>query len=24
MGLFFFVLDWILTWMTRFLGGTPG
>jgi preprotein translocase subunit SecE len=24
MGLFFFVLDWILTWMTRFLGGTSG
>ncbi len=24
MGLFFFVLDWILTWMTRVLGGTPG
>ena len=24
MGLFFFVLDWILTWMTRFLGGTTG
>ena len=24
MGLFFFVLDLILTWMTRFLGGTPG
>src|ERR1700722_12926102 len=24
MGVFFFVLDWILTWMTRFLGGTPG
>jgi preprotein translocase subunit SecE len=24
MGLFFFVLDWVLTWMTRFLGGTPG
>jgi preprotein translocase subunit SecE len=24
MGLFFFVLDWILTWMTRFLGGGPG
>src|ERR1700733_7070850 len=24
MGFFFFVLDWILTWMTRFLGGTPG
>src|SRR5258708_31699755 len=21
---FFFVLDWILTWMTRLLGGTPG
>jgi preprotein translocase subunit SecE len=24
MGLFFFVLDWALTWMTRFLGGTSG
>jgi preprotein translocase subunit SecE len=24
MGLFFFVLDWILTWMTRLLGGTSG
>jgi len=24
MGVFFFVLDWILTWMTRLLGGTPG
>jgi preprotein translocase subunit SecE len=24
MGLFFFFLDLILTWMTRFLGGTPG
>ena len=24
MGLFFFVLDWVLTWMTRFLGVTPG
>jgi hypothetical protein len=24
MGVFFFVLDWILTWMTRFLGGTTG
>ena len=24
MGLFFFFLDWILTWMTRFLGGTTG
>ena len=24
MGLFFFVLDWFLTLMTRFLGGTPG
>ncbi|HEX3915261.1 MAG TPA: preprotein translocase subunit SecE [Steroidobacteraceae bacterium] len=24
MGLFFFVLDWVLTMMTRFLGGTPG
>jgi preprotein translocase subunit SecE len=24
MGLFFFVLDLILTWMTRFLGGTTG
>jgi preprotein translocase subunit SecE len=24
MGLFFFVLDWVLTWMTRFLGGTSG
>jgi preprotein translocase subunit SecE len=24
MGLFFFVLDWILTAMTRFLGGTSG
>jgi preprotein translocase subunit SecE len=24
MGLFFFVLDLMLTWMTRFLGGTPG
>ncbi len=24
MGLFFFVLDWILTWMTRFLGGQTG
>jgi preprotein translocase subunit SecE len=22
MGVFFFVLDWILTWMTRFLGGS--
>ena len=24
MGFFFFVLDWALTWMTRFLGGTSG
>ena len=24
MGLFFFVLDWVLTWMTRLLGGTTG
>ena len=24
MGLFFFVLDWALTWMTRFLGGSTG
>jgi preprotein translocase subunit SecE len=24
MGLFFFVLDWVLTWMTRFLGGQTG
>jgi preprotein translocase subunit SecE len=24
MGVFFFALDWILTWMTRLLGGTPG
>jgi preprotein translocase subunit SecE len=24
MGFFFFVLDWVLTWMTRFLGGTTG
>ncbi len=24
MGLFFFGLDWILTWMTRFLGGQSG
>jgi preprotein translocase subunit SecE len=24
MGLFFFVLDWALTWMTRFLGGSSG
>ena len=24
MGLFFFFLDLILTWMTRLLGGTPG
>ena len=24
MGVFFFVLDWMLTWMTRFLGGTTG
>jgi preprotein translocase subunit SecE len=24
MGFFFFVLDWVLTWMTRFLGGTSG
>jgi preprotein translocase subunit SecE len=24
MGLFFFFLDWALTWMTRFLGGTSG
>ena len=24
MGVFFFVLDWALTWMTRFLGGTSG
>jgi preprotein translocase subunit SecE len=24
MGFFFFLLDWVLTWMTRFLGGTPG
>jgi preprotein translocase subunit SecE len=24
MGLFFFVLDWVLTWMTRLLGGTAG
>jgi len=24
MGLFFFVLDWILTWMTRLVGGTSG
>ncbi|HEX3949345.1 MAG TPA: preprotein translocase subunit SecE [Steroidobacteraceae bacterium] len=24
MGVFFFLLDLILTWMTRFLGGTPG
>ena len=24
MGLFFFVLDWLLTMMTRFLGGSTG
>ena len=24
MGLIFFVLDWVLTWMTRFLGGQTG
>ena len=24
MGVFFFALDWILTWMARLLGGTPG
>jgi preprotein translocase subunit SecE len=24
MGFFFFGLDWVLTWMTRFLGGTSG
>ena len=24
MGVFFFVLDWGLTWMTRFLGGQSG
>jgi preprotein translocase subunit SecE len=24
MGLFFFVLDWVLTWMTRLLGGQTG
>jgi preprotein translocase subunit SecE len=24
MGFFFFVLDWVLTWMTRFLGGQTG
>jgi preprotein translocase subunit SecE len=24
MGVFFFVLDWVLTWMTRFLGGQSG
>jgi hypothetical protein len=24
MGFFFFFLDLILTWMTRFLGGTTG
>ena len=24
MGFFFFLLDWVLTWMTRFLGGTAG
>jgi preprotein translocase subunit SecE len=24
MGVFFWVLDWALTWMTRFLGGTTG
>jgi preprotein translocase subunit SecE len=24
MGLFFFVLDWVLTCMTRLLGGTSG
>jgi preprotein translocase subunit SecE len=24
MGLFFFVLDWVLTWMTRLVGGTAG
>jgi preprotein translocase subunit SecE len=24
MGVFFFVLDWVLTWMTRLLGGTTG
>jgi len=24
MGLFFFFLDWVLTWMTRFLGGQTG
>jgi preprotein translocase subunit SecE len=24
MGVFFFVLDWALTWMTRLLGGTTG
>jgi len=24
MGLFFFGLDWVLTWMTRFLGGQSG
>jgi|SRR5580698_6691681 preprotein translocase subunit SecE len=24
MGLFFFVLDWVLTWMTRLVGGQTG
>jgi preprotein translocase subunit SecE len=24
MGVFFFVLDWVLTWMTRLLGGQTG
>jgi preprotein translocase subunit SecE len=24
MGVFFFALDWVLTWMTRFLGGQSG
>jgi preprotein translocase subunit SecE len=24
MGVFFFGLDWVLTWMTRFLGGQSG
>jgi len=24
MGFFFFVLDWVLTWMTRLLGGQTG